>query len=538
MRLASASNERATARTCGRDRGRGCGLLLLLCLAVEPRPGRAESSAEPPASSSAPGPAVAEPGPAPVVESPPASAVVPPSEPVEPPPSPLPRLELERPTGVDYNAPDPDRDLRTWGRALVSVGVANYLVWQYDWFVGEEWAYVARDDIRWNLENGFSFDGNKLPTNFLSHPYQGAAYFNVARASGLDFWESTPFVFLGSASWELFAETEPPSTNDLLATTLGGIVLGEILYRLSSDVLDDSSTGFERFMREMLATLLNPGRGIERMVDGTAFKGGPPPARRHLRRAALDVGADRILLVQDRGLTRYGPQPLVALQIEYGDLLPRADARPFEPFEAFDLYGALNLGSRIDALGAQVYAQGLLYGFSYDLGTDEGRDHRDNDVLGIVQSFDFRGAHIAQFGGMGIGPTNIVVLRFGPRRRVRIGTDVQWLAIGGSSSPVDGDSERGYNYLTGVTAGEEFRVELGDAGEFGFRAKQYAAVVIDGEPGEEFIGHVRAWYEIDLISGLGLGMAPSLVHRISDYDEAGEISLAQLEAQVYARGHF
>jgi hypothetical protein len=442
------------------------------------------------------------------------------------------------PTGVDYNAADPERDLLSFGRAFVSVGVANYLVWQYNWAVGEEWAYVANDDIRANLENGFAFDGNRLPTNFLSHPYQGAAYFNVARASGLDFWESAPFVLFGSASWELMGETEAPSTNDLLATTFGGIVLGEILYRLSSDLLDDSSTGTERFMREFLATLVNPGRGIERLVDGKAFRGGPAPDRRYVRHLSVEVGVDRILLVQDRGLTRYQPRPLVALQLEYGDLVPRDPSGAFEPFEAFDLYGALNLGNAVAEFGAQVYAQGLLYGFSHELGTDVGREYRDNDVLGIVQSFDFRGAHIAQFGGMGVGPANVVVLRFGPERRLRIGSDLQWLVIGGSSSPADGQSERGYNYLTGVTAGEELRLELGSYGEFGFRAKQYAAVVIDGEPGEEFIGHTRAWYEIDVVSGLGVGVAPSLVHRISDYDEVGVITLAQLETQVYARGHF
>jgi hypothetical protein len=450
----------------------------------------------------------------------------------------MPRLELSRPSAIDYNAPDPDRDYRNFGRAFFSVGVANYLVWQYDWAMGEDWAYISRDEIRSNFERGFSFDANKLPTNFLSHPYQGAAYFNVARASGLDFWQSLPFVLLGSASWEMLGETEAPSTNDLLATTMGGIVLGEILFRLSSDLLDDSSTGVERVLREMLAGLVNPARGIERLADGKAWSGGPPPDQRHLRHVALDVGSDRILLLQHRSLQRYQPRPLVALQLEYGDLTPAGSGQTLKPFESFDLYSALNLGTSVAELGAQIYAQGLLFGFSNDLGPERRREYRDNDVLGIVQSFDFRGAHIAQFGGMGVGPANIIVLRFGPEQRLRIGSDIQWLVIGGSSSPVDGDKGRGYNYLTGVSAGEELRLEMGDYGEFGFRAKQYAAVVLDGQPGEEFIGHTRLWYEVDVVSGVGVGIAPNLVHRISHFDSVGEITLAQLETQIYARGHF
>jgi hypothetical protein len=445
-------------------------------------------------------------------------------------------FRLERPMVIDYNAADPNRSWANVGRALASVGVANVLVWQYNWLVGEEWAYVTGEEIAANFRGGFEFDGNRLPTNFLSHPYQGSAYFNVARASGLSFWESAPFTFLGSLSWELTGESEAPSTNDLLATTMGGIVLGEILYRISSDMLDDSSVGFERFLREFLALVVNPGRGIERLADGKAFSLGPPPARRHLRHLALDLGVDRILLVQDRELERYDARALVALQLEYGDLLPTEPGQVLGPFSAFDFYGALNLGS-IDELGAQVYAQGLLVGFSSDIGADED-EVRDNNVFGLVQSFDFRGAHVAQFGGMGIGPTNIVVLRFGKNRRLRIGSDVQWLVIGGSSSPADGESRRGYNYLTGLTAGEELRLETSKYGEFGFRAKQYAGVVIDGEPGEEFIGHTRFWYEIDVASGVGVGVSPSVVHRVSRYDNLGELTLAQVETQFYARGHF
>lgn len=496
----------------------------------EPAPEPAGSALEP-----------APPGPSPRPDETATPAPAPTPRPPEPPIAkaelpPVESLELERPTAIDYNAEDPSRGWANVGRALASVGVANALVWHYNWLVGEEWAYVTRQELAHNLRGGFSFDGNKLPTNFLSHPYHGSSYFNVARASGLSFWESAPFAFVGSLSWELAGESEAPSTNDLLATTMGGIVLGEILYRLSSDLLDDSSSGFERFLREFFALVVNPGRGIERLADGKAFASGPPPDRRHLRHLALDLGVDRILLVQDRALERYEARPLVALQLEYGDLLPEHSDPVLGPFSSFDFYGALNLGS-VDELGAQVYAQGLLLGYSSDLG-DEVGEYRDNNVFGLVQSFDFRGAHVAQFGGMGIGPSNIVVLRFGKDRRLRIGSDLQWLVIGGSSSPADGDSRRGYNYLTGVTTGEELRLELGRYGELGLRAKQYAALVIDGEPGEEFIGHTRAWYEIDVVSGVGVGVSPSLVHRISRYDELGELTLAQLETQAYVRGHF
>ena len=56
--------------------------------------------------------------------------------------------------------------------------------------------------------------------------------------------------------WEVAAEVEPPAINDLIATTIGGIALGEMTHRLSSLVLDDSKRGFGRFTRELLGTLI------------------------------------------------------------------------------------------------------------------------------------------------------------------------------------------------------------------------------------------------------------------------------------------
>lgn len=342
--------------------------------------------------------------------------------------------------------------------------------------------------------------------------------------------------FLGSASWEYLGETEPPSTNDLITTTLGGIVLGEMLFRLSSELLDDSTSGWERALREVFAGLVSPGRGVQRLVDGASWASGRKPETGRVAHAAINLGVDRIRFMRDDSMAAYPLRPLVAVQVAYGDWLPREEDDSFEPFDEFDLYAALNLG-KLSELGAQLYAQGLLVGVSNPLGQDEGA-YRDNNVFGLFQSFDFRGARIAQFGGVGIGPGDMLVLRFGADRRLRIGVDLQYLVLGASSSPYVGERTGGYNFLTGVTTSQELYLEMGSGGQLGWRSKQYAGTVIDGQPGEEFIGHTRLWYEIDVIRNLGVGFSPSLVHRLSHFREANNVALLQLETQLYARGRF
>ena len=41
----------------------------------------------------------------------------------------------------------------------------------------------------------------------------------------MNFWASTPYTLFGAVTWEYFGETHPPSGNDLITSTLGGIYL-------------------------------------------------------------------------------------------------------------------------------------------------------------------------------------------------------------------------------------------------------------------------------------------------------------------------
>ena len=84
--------------------------------------------------------------------------------------------------------------------------------------------------IKNNFKTGPVWDTDKFSTNLVAHPYHGSLYFNAARSNGMNFWQSIPFAAGGSLMWEFFMENEPPSINDLMATTFGGVELGEITY--------------------------------------------------------------------------------------------------------------------------------------------------------------------------------------------------------------------------------------------------------------------------------------------------------------------
>jgi hypothetical protein len=96
----------------------------------------------------------------------------------------------------------------------------------------------------------------------------------------------------GSLMWELFGEAKPPSTNDLLSTTLGGVAIGEPLQRLSMIMLDEESTGLDRLggssrcssPTRVLASIVSPGDRagrdgrIRRCTVPTRCAAAPPSA--------------------------------------------------------------------------------------------------------------------------------------------------------------------------------------------------------------------------------------------------------------------
>jgi len=436
---------------------------------------------------------------------------------------------------VDYDAPNPNRSATDYAQAAANLAFVNYLIWQVAWLRHKDWAPVDRQSLEDNLDSQWEFDVDTLRTNFFGHPYHGALQFNAARSTGLSFWESFLYLAVGTVTWEYFSEREKPSFNDLVATTLGGGMLGEITFRLSSGLLDDSESGGPRLFNELAATAVNPMRGFNRLYTGDAWRNGPPP-RRHPLRLELDVGVDRVRAAEEGGdVEPSRPAPLLAVDIEYGNLLPVGRRTTIRPFEFFELYGALNLFSS-ELKGEQVYSSGLLHGFSSDLSSDTGR-LRDNNVFGFGMNYDYVGANFATYSGVGLGPADHVVIRLARRRWLRLSAGLDVVPILAASTPVITYEDRDYNFATGLAGWAGVKLRMDRWGELGMRTRHYLTTVVDGEPGDELVGSMRLWYEVDLLPGFGLGVAPTLLYRRGLYDTNGDYMAQQVSTQIYLSVH-
>ena len=155
---------------------------------------------------------------------------------------------------------------------LMTTGI-NWGVWAFDRYIqNADFARIGFDTMGTNIRTGLIWDNDKMGTNMVLHPYHGGLYFSTARVYGFNYWQSSLFAAGGSAMWEFLMESEYPSTSDIIATPVGGMVIGELSYRISDLVVDESSTGLQRVGREFATFIISPMRGISRVISGEAWQ--------------------------------------------------------------------------------------------------------------------------------------------------------------------------------------------------------------------------------------------------------------------------
>jgi len=323
----------------------------------------------------------------------------------------------------------------------------NLTLWSFNKFLmNEDWANVTLDSILRNLKSGPAWDIDTYITNQLGHPFHGAAHYSIARGNGMNFLESTLFSTFGSFTWEYFFESIRPSTNDLLLNTLGGLTLGELLYRTAGLIIDESSVGIERAIREFLAFLVNPGY-VDRFISGKAFRIGYPPEERFYS-LKFPVGA--------YGTSMENPWFVIAANLEYSDY-QKNDLIQLNPYEWFSL--DIRLGFQDYRVRDQeIFTTGIL----------AGRKVR-NGVAGLFGVFDYINSHIMdRMSAIGVGPGIFVVTDLDSDYYLNT-TGLLTLILGGSSPSIDGSNghfgtklDDPYYFGPGMLG--RFKFELGKKG--------------------------------------------------------------------------
>lgn len=363
-----------------------------------------------------------------------------------------------------------------WKAAVQTIGL-NIGVWAFDRYIlNEDFARISIHTIKDNIRNGFVWDNDKFSTNLFAHPYHGSLYFNTARSNGMNFWESAPYALGGSLMWEIAAEREPPAINDLIATTLGGIALGEFTYRMSSLVLDDSKRGFPRFAREFLGTLLSPIRGMNRLISGDMWKVRNRGYSYHNYEqipVKLSISSGNRYLANSTRLFRGEHNPYIKIQTLYGNPFEWTESQPYDYMEASITFGL----SPNQPIINHVNLLGKIW--STPIPTKG-----DNEMMfGIFQHFNYYDSEKVSDDGAipykiseaaSIGPG--IISRFPeifPHINLQQDFFLSGILLGGGLTDYYNVIDRNYNMGSGYSAKSLTKLEIGKWADINFKAHLY-----------------------------------------------------------------
>jgi hypothetical protein len=278
-------------------------------------------------------------------------------------------------------------------RASGELLLTELIPWSYNYFVRDaEFAHISFESIGHNLKpSSWEWDDNNFKTNQFAHPYHGNLYYNSFRSNGYSFWQSVPAAFAGSFIWEVAGETHNPAPNDFINTSIGGIALGEMTYRIAGLIINEKKHGAGRQVQEAFALLVNPVNSFNRVVDGrwgkVAFT---DPEDSLYCDVAADFGLRRVAHSSGELFSKGQNEWFASLGLRYGN--PFKDFK--KPFDNFYVY--IEVGNADSAKLNTLIVQGSLWGKII------GGGEKSLHMLRLTMNYDYIHNSTFEYGGQSL----------------------------------------------------------------------------------------------------------------------------------------
>ena len=437
---------------------------------------------------------------------------------------------------------DPEYNKRYafWKPAL-EVFATNVFVLSVDRYVFK-YSYsteVGLNSWKHNLKTGWEWDKDRFGINFIGHPYSGAITFNAGRSNGYNYFQSTAFATAGSLMWEYFGENTLPSYNDIINTPVNGAFLGEILYRLSSNVLDDRTRGAERVFREICAGIIDPKRGIDRLLQGKTFRRTNKDVyEKEPLNISLYGGIHRIN-GESQGTFGNGPNSaMFNAQFDYGNPF---EIRSRKPFDFFKIRTELNFNVGRKYLD-NVTGYGILFGKNKQLG-------KMAILVGGFQYYDYYDNKTFELGAVGFGGGIFSKLPLSKTSNLYTNIHLAFIPFSGNSTRFGPDTSqfRDYNFGAGGEGKFESTINLGKYATASLIFYYYVIGTYVGAPGTNFIGILKPRVTVRVYKNLSIGFEHYVYYNDRYLHNNPAIHLVRTEQKIFLqlyledsqrRGHY
>ncbi len=407
--------------------------------------------------------------------------------------------------------------------AVAEVFGLNILVWADSrYLTHQDWAYISGESIKNNFEKGFTWDGDSFVMNQFLHPFHGSIYFNAARTNGLSFWESAPYALGGSLMWEYAMEIERPSYNDLINTTLSGIMLGEITYRLSDIIIDESTVGFERVIRELTASIINPAKGFNRLIQGKLWRHGTKN-KNHNFTLQLSLGLNSLFV--ENNISKNYLYSLTTFDIDYGNKFKLSQHK--KPFDYIRIHGEMSFTNGDNIFG--ISASGVLWDKKFPIFNAE------NNIIAFYKEFDYLENYIYKFSAASATSeiTNISVL--GNNTLLQSSFGFSTVFIGGSNSAYSSEVGKNYNLGPGLGMRVILTLKLTNKIAVSSKYRQFWIHILNGLSGDEFIGFHKLGLNYMLSKNNSIGTDIIFYERHGSYADYPNVHSSNVSLRIFTK---
>jgi hypothetical protein len=436
---------------------------------------------------------------------------------------------------------DPEYNKRypLWVPALETF-TAVTLTWAMDRYIfNADYAYTGIKSWKYNVENGWEWDTDRFGVNFIGHPYSGTLSYNAGRSNGYNYYQSFCFAFGGSLLWEYFGENTRPSYNDIIYTPVNGTFIGEILYRLSSKILDDRTRGGERVFREIAAGLIDPMRGVNRLIQGKSFR---RTNKEVYEKEPINIslyGGMRKIDDVPNGMFGAGTYSgILNAQFDYGNPF---ELRKRKAFDFFKLRVDLNFGVGRKYLD-NILGYGILSGKNKHLG-------KLALLIGGFQYYDYWDNNKFELGTIGFGGGMISKYPVSKTSNFYTSIHVALVPFGGNSTKfvIDTTQVRDYNYVFGLETKFETTFNLSKYATATLRYYFYWMRTYVGMNGNNFIQILKPRITVRLYKSLSIGCEAQLYYNNLSQRGMPPVHSIQTEQKIFLllyledkqrRGHY
>lgn len=423
---------------------------------------------------------------------------------------------------------------------LTEVAGANVMVWSIDRdIMNADFSMIRPTTRKYNLKKGWEWDTDRFGINFIDHTYSGTMSFNTGRANDYNFFQSASFSTAGSLMREYFGENTSPSYNDIINTLKNGAFLGEILHRLSSNILDDRTRGIQRVSREVLAGIIDPIRGLNRILQGKTFRGTNKEVyqKEHLN-ISLYTGLHIVNDASTKSFASGAINKMIYIQFDYGN--------PFEnrlrkPFDLFKLRTDFSFGAG-RKIPDKITCYGILIGTNKQLG-------KQSILLSIFQYYDYIDNKTFEQGTIAFGGGAFSKLSICKKSDLYTNIHIVFIPFAGNSTHFGPDNSqvRDYSFGAGLEAKFESTLNLGDYVSASLIYYYYFVHTYMGLPGNNYISIFKPRVPFKMYKGFSIGLEQYVYYNNRYMNNLQGIHSTQMEQKIFIqpyqedkqrRGHY